>query len=464
MYAIVDIETTGSYAAANGITEIAIHVFDGIEVVEVFETLVNPLQPIPPFIQQMTGITNQMVATAPPFTTIAERVYNILQGQIFVAHNVQFDYSFVKTQLKAAGFELNCSKLCTVRLSRQILPGYPSYSLGKLCRSLGISLENRHRAGGDTAATVALFKKLLHEDRSNHIAKSLKRNSKEWILPPHVPRSDFDRLPTKPGVYYFHDKKDKVVYVGKAINIRYRVNSHFSNDAPTAQKQKFIRHVYRITHQECATPLMATLLESAEIKHRWPRFNAAQKKKEDVFGLFVFEDQDGYKRIALDKIKKNVPSLLHFYNLAEGQAMIRKMAKAHHLCLRLCFMQQASGACAGEYATTCKGACTKKEKRAVYNQRVEEALQDVTAHENFLIIDKGRNNKEQSCILIEKGSFYGMGYIPNTAVMDNTDELKNYLTPYRNNSTIQKTIRMFKESFPEKIKPLEQALVIPLKS
>jgi DNA polymerase-3 subunit epsilon len=454
MYAIVDIETTGSYAAANGITEIAIHVFDGIEVVEKFESLVNPLQPIPPFIQQMTGITNQMVANAPPFSAIAEQVFNLLQGQIFVAHNVQFDYSFVKAQLKSDGFELNCSKLCTVRLSRQIIPGYPSYSLGKLCRSLGISLENRHRAGGDTAATVALFKKLLHEDKSNQIAKSLKRNSKEWILPPHVQRADFDRLPTKPGVYYFHDKKDKIVYVGKAINIRYRVNSHFSNDAPTWQKQKFIRNIYRITYQECATPLMASLLESAEIKHRWPRYNAAQKKREDIFGIFVFEDQHGYKRIAVDKIKKNVFSLLHLHTLAEGQAIVRKIARSHHLCLRLCFMQQTSGACAGEFAANCKGACVKKEKAASYNQRVDSALEELIAAENYMIIDKGRNNKEMSCVLIEKGSFYGMGYVPTNLAVQNTTDVKNYLTPYRNNSTIQKTIRLFKESFPEKIKPL----------
>lgn len=454
MYAIVDIETTGSYAAANGITEIAIHVFDGIEVVEVFESLVNPLQPIPPFIQQMTGITNEMVAHAPTFSAIAERVYHLLQGQIFVAHNVQFDYSFVKAQLKSVGFELNCSKLCTVRLSRQILTGYPSYSLGKLCRSLGISLENRHRAGGDTAATVALFKKLLHEDRSNHIAKSLKRNSKEWILPPHVSRADFDALPTRPGVYYFHDKKDKVVYVGKAINIRYRVNSHFSNDAPTAQKQKFIRAVHRISFQECATPLMASLLESAEIKHRWPRFNAAQKKREDVFSLFVFEDQYGYKRIALDRIKKNVPSLLQFYNLADGQAAIRKIVRTHSLCMRLCFLQHTMGGCAGEFAENCRGACTKKEEAASYNQRVDQALQELVADGNFLIKDKGRNNKEYSYILIEKGSFYGMGYIPINSTTLDIQTVKTQLTPYRNNSTIQKTIRMFKDSFPEKIIPL----------
>jgi len=454
MYAIVDIETTGSYAAANGITEIAIHVFDGMEVVATFESLVNPLQPIPPFIQQMTGITNEMVANAPSFATIAERIYTLLQGQIFVAHNVQFDYSFVKAQLKAEGYELNCAKLCTVRLSRQILPGYPSYSLGKLCRSLGIELANRHRAGGDTAATVALFRKLLHEDTANLIGKSLKRNSKEWILPPHVSRTDFDQLPTKPGVYYFHDKKDKVVYVGKAINIRYRVNSHFSNDAPTAQKQKFIRNVHRITYQECATPLMATLLESAEIKHRWPRFNAAQKKKEDTFGLFVFEDQHGYKRIAVDKIKKNVPSLFHFYSLADGQTVIRRLARTYQLCLRLCFLQKATGACAGEFATTCKGACTKNERVSSYNNRVNHALQELIANQSFMILDKGRNGKEQSCVLIEKGSFYGMGYIPLKTAINDIAEIKKLITPYRNNSTIQKTILLFKESFPEKIKAL----------
>lgn len=454
MYAIVDIETTGSYAEANGITEIAIHVFDGIEVVAVFESLINPLQPIPPFIQQMTGITNEMVVNAPPFASIAERVYNLLQGQIFVAHNVQFDYSFVKAQLKAAGFDLNCAKLCTVRLSRQILPGYPSYSLGKLCRSLGILLENRHRAGGDTAATVALFKKLLHEDTQNHIGKSLKRSSKEWILPPHVPRTDFDQLPTKPGVYYFHDKKNKVVYVGKAINLRYRVNSHFSNDAPTAQKQKFIRNVYRITYQECATSFMATLLESAEIKHRWPRFNAAQKKKEDVYGLFIYEDQNGYKRIAIDKLKKNVPSLLQFYTLADGQAIIRKITRKHSLCLRLCLLQQSSGPCMGEYSSTCKGACTMQEMATDYNQRVDQALQELVVDQSFVIVDRGRNSKEQSCVLIEKGCFYGMGFIPTKAAVNNITDLKNLLTPYRNNSTIQKTILLFKESFPEKVKAL----------
>lgn len=451
MYAVVDIETTGSHAAANGITEIAIHLFDGESVVEIFESLVNPLQPIPPFIQQMTGITNEMVATAPPFSAIATKVHDLLKGQIFVAHNVQFDYTFVKTQLKAEGFDWQSPKLCTVRLSRQILPGYPSYSLGKLCRSLGIQVENRHRAGGDTAATVALFKKLIHEDQHHQIAKSLKRNSKEWILPPNVPKSDFDKLPMRPGVYYFHDKKGKVVYVGKAINIRFRVNSHFSNDAPTLQKQRFMRAVYRISYTECGTSLMASLLESAEIKHRWPRFNAAQKKKEDSFSLFTFTDQHGYIRLALDKTKKNVSSLLQFSHQTEGHAVIRKMAKQHQLCLSLCFLHSQKGACEGVSLQQCKGACQQKESPVTYNARVQLAIEELVKEANFLIVDKGRNPKEKSTILVEKGIFYGMGYIPTTLNEADISTLKMHLTPYRSNRYIQQTIDDFRANFPDKI-------------
>src|SRR6202008_4012122 len=144
----------------------------------------------------------------------------------FIAHNVNFDYSFVRSHLKESGFDLNCKKLCTVRLSRRIFPGFASYSLGNLCQSLGIVHKDKHRAGGDTEATVKVFQLLLNNDKEQHIQKSLQRNSKEWILPPNVPKEHFDKLPYTPGVYFFHNEKGKIIYVGKANNIRYRVNSH----------------------------------------------------------------------------------------------------------------------------------------------------------------------------------------------------------------------------------------------
>ncbi|HZH01204.1 MAG TPA: exonuclease domain-containing protein, partial [Flavisolibacter sp.] len=262
MYAIVDIETTGSYAAGNGIIEIAVRVFDGTQVIEQFETLINPGQRIPRYIQAFTGITNEMVEDAPYFEEVAEKLFTILQGNIFVAHNVNFDYSFVKNHLQLYGYTLNTKKLCTVRLSRQIFPGYPSYSLGNLCHSIGIQLENRHRAGGDADATVTLFRLLLQHDKKEVINTSLKRNSKEQTLPPHVPKAHFDALPSSPGVYYFHDSKGVVVYVGKAKDIRKRVSSHFCNNSDSKQKQNFVRNIYAISFQPTATELMACILES----------------------------------------------------------------------------------------------------------------------------------------------------------------------------------------------------------
>jgi DNA polymerase-3 subunit epsilon len=335
----VDIETTGSYAAANGITEISIHVFDGERVVEKFETLINPCQPIPRYIQAFTGINDEMVSAAPKFEEVADRVFNLLQDKIFIAHNVNFDYSFIKGHLNECGFDLSAKKLCTVRLSRKIFPGLPSYSLGNLCHSLDITINSRHRAGGDTEATVKVFELLLKNDKEQHIQKSLLRNSKEQVLPPNVPKDHFERLPYSPGVYYFHNEKGKVIYVGKATNIRYRVNSHFSNNSESRQKQNFLRHTHAISFQSCATELIACILESTEIKKLWPVFNYSQKRFENVYGIFTYEDQLGYTRLAIEKNKKQLTPVCTFHYLVDGHAMLRKIMREHELCPKLCFMQ-----------------------------------------------------------------------------------------------------------------------------
>ncbi len=265
-YAIVDIETTGGYAAGSGITEIAILIHDGEQVIDRFETLVDPQRDIPRSIQLLTGINEDMIAGSPVFDDIAERVYYLLAGRVFVAHNVNFDYSFLKHHLGLAGYQYSAPKLCTVRLSRKIKPGLPSYSLGNLCDTLGIPLSNRHRAGGDADATAVLFSNLCQWDTEGHMADMLKKTSKEQALPPNLPREDFDVLPSCPGVYYFRDKAGKVIYVGKATNIRKRVSSHFTGHNPNPQRQNFLRNIYAIDHEPCGTELMALLLETTEIK------------------------------------------------------------------------------------------------------------------------------------------------------------------------------------------------------
>lgn len=454
-YAIVDIETTGGYAAANGIIEIAIKVFDGENIIEEFETLVNPNQNIPKYIQAFTGINNQMVQDAPQFEEIAEKVFTCLQGNVFVAHNVNFDYSFIKSHLEFYGYSFNAKKLCTVRLSRQIFPGLPSYSLGNLCNSLEIELRDRHRAGGDAAATVVLFKKLLDNDVKAVIQTSLNRNSKEAVLPPNVPKAHFDALPKNPGVYYFHDQKGKVVYVGKAKNIRSRVNSHFSNNSDSKQKQNFVRNVYGISFQPTATELMAAILESTEIKRLWPIFNTSQKRQEELFGFFVYEDQNGYMRLAIEKKRKYSNPVYTFHYKVDGYGVLRKLMKEFSLCPKLCFVQTDNEKCVGIIEEYCHGACEKKEASKDYNPRVLQAIASLTKRPSYLVIDKGLSENEISCILVEQGSFFGMGYLPKNLENISRQTIQEYIKPYKENSYIRTLLFSHASNYPTQIKTLD---------
>jgi DNA polymerase-3 subunit epsilon len=325
LYAIVDIETTGSYAAGSGITEICIVTHDGEQILDTYCTLVNPQRPIPRFIQGLTGITEDMVDGAPTFSEIAAQVNEQLQGKIFIAHNVNFDYSFVKHHLERWGYNLDARKLCTVRLARKITPGLPSYSLGRLCHSLGVEHANAHRAGGDATATAHLFSLLISRDEEGHISQMLKGRNKESYLPPAVPVEQVESLPASPGVYYFYNAAGKVVYVGKAANLHQRVKSHFANNKPGKQKAEFLRDIHRISYTPVATDLMAHILESVEIRKLWPVHNRSQRGYHAQFGLFVYEDQQGYKRLAVEKAKQHFKPLYTFNTLTEGHRWLRSL-------------------------------------------------------------------------------------------------------------------------------------------
>ena len=442
MYAIVDIETTGGYAAAHGITEIAVYIHDGERVVKHFETLVNPHQHIPRYITALTGIDNDMVAGAPSFEEVAPTLYELLNDQVFIAHNVNFDYSFIKHQLKFCGFDLTAKKLCTVRLSRKVFPGLSSYSLGNLCRSLEINIANRHRAGGDAKATVLLFEKCLNNNGLLHIDQMLKRSSAEHWLPEKLNKKDIENLPVKPGVYYFHNAKDKVIYVGKAINIKKRVSSHFTHNDPDRKRQNFLRNIHKITFKQCATELEAIILESAEIKRLWPKYNYSQKQPVQKFGLYMFEDGRGYIRLAIDKKKKHLPPLYTFNLLHEGTALLKKMAEEFELNEKLCFINKQSFD-ADDIAFT--------DPPFIYNGKVKTALQALDEKlPTFAVIDEGITQNEKLCLLIERGSFWGMGYLPSSAAISSATSLKDLLQPYNDNDTIRNSIYTFIEQNPNK--------------
>jgi DNA polymerase-3 subunit epsilon len=455
MYAIVDIETTGGHAGANGITEVAILVHDGKKVIDQFKTLINPLKPIPIYIQALTGIDDEMVSSAPKFYEVAHRIYELLHDKVFVAHNVNFDFSFIHFHLAAAGFNLHTKKLCTVRLSRKIIPGLASYSLGRLCKEVGIEIQDRHRAFGDAQATAELFSMLIEQDKDDHISKTLNQRSKEQSLPPHLPKVDMDKLPSVPGIYYFHNSKLKVIYVGKAKNIRKRVASHFTNNKPGRQKQDFLREIHHITFQECGTELMALILEAVEIKRLWPAYNRSLKRFEYAYGLYSYEDQSGYIRLVIDRKKKFSRPHYTFNGITEGYTLIKSLISGFNLCPKLCFVQRITDKCLIIGEQSCRGACEQLESPESYNLRVNSALTSLfTVLPGFLLIDEGRTYEEKSCLLIENGQFFGMGYISSHLADAELSLLKQQLTPYPENDYIRNMILNAALRFPHKVREI----------
>lgn len=395
MYAIIDIETTGGFAASHGITEIAVILHNGIEEEGRFSTLVNPGQVIPRYISALTGITNEMVRDAPRFELVADKIHALISNRIFVAHNVNFDYSFVKSHLEAAGYSIPAKKLCTVRMARKVFPGFPSYSLGNLCRSLQIPIENRHRATGDASATAILFERILLADKDQLIAKMTRGKNAEQYLPPQVPAEQITDLPGLPGVYYFENARKEVIYVGKAINLQKRVKSHFSNNDNSRRKQELLRQVSSIRYQVCSSELMALILESQEIRRIWPLFNRSQKKYHHKFGLYSYLDNRGYLQLAIEKKRAHLPAIHTFDGLPEGQAFIRKIRGEDYI--------------PGNLETVSSIA----EPIELYNTRIESAIHAMRKNlPSFVLVEKTPDSAgSYSVYIMDTGQFYGMGTI-----------------------------------------------------
>jgi DNA polymerase-3 subunit epsilon len=446
-YAIVDIETTGGNAGGSRITEIAIIIHDGLTVIDRWESLVNPQKDIPLAIFALTGINNDTVRDAPIFDDISEKVLEMLRDRIFVAHNVNFDYSFVRHELERSGFKWTAKKLCTVRATRKIKPGLSSYSLGNLCNSLDINIENRHRAGGDADATAILFSRLLEWDSEGEMGKMIKKTSPDQRLPPNLPPSDFEQLPEKPGVYYFYNQVKKVVYVGKAVNIKKRVASHFTGHSINPQRQNFLKDIYSISSEVCATELMALLLECNEIKTLWPTYNRALKRFEFKFGLYEYEARSGYKYLAVGKLSKHQSCIESFNSQYDGIQLLQKLAVEFKLDYRFC----KYGTVEEEFPKLPDAANLPNIEE--HNQQVESAIDSFLKNRpSFAIIDKGRSPDERSCIWVENGHFYGMGYISSDTALVDASEVKEYVTPYRSNQYIMQLIYSYAEKYPGKVK------------
>ncbi|MHB1278788.1 MAG: exonuclease domain-containing protein [Bacteroidia bacterium] len=427
LYAIVDIETTGGYASDNQMIEIAVAVTDGEKVLETYETLLNPGRKIPVYIAGFTGINDHMVADAPVFSDIAIRLFRILEGKIFVAHNVNFDFSFVQKAFADVGIQYQTRRLCTVRLARKIFPGFKSYSLGNLCQQLGINLVNAHRAGGDCMATTVLFSMLVKTDNAGHIGETLKKTSGELTLPPNLSKSDIEKLPLLPVVYYFHDAAGKVIYVGKAVSLKKRVASHFSGKKETERKQHFLRDIHAISFELCGNELIALLLEAQEIKKLWPKYNRAMKNIDLRFGLYDFEDRNGIVNLIIDKSRKYFRPLVSFSNMYEARDYLDQLIKGYHLDPMYCGFEKMEWI--GGQARQRK-RLEEKAEIMEYNQRVQSAIEAIQQNrESFALFGSGRQTDEHSVVVVVEGRYVGYGFLNKDLGIESLEELANHIIP-----------------------------------
>jgi len=441
MYAIIDIETTGGQYNAEGITEIAIYKFDGHEVIDQFISLVNPEIPIQPFVVKLTGINNAMLRSAPKFYEIAKRIIEITQDCIMVAHNASFDYRILKTEFKRLGYDFDKNTLCTVELSKKLIPDLPSYSLGKLVRSLGIPMTDRHRASGDAMATVKLFKMLLAKDSEKIIIKSLVKSEISKGMTPKL-LDIIESVPAKTGIYYMHNEKGDIIYIGKSKNIKKRVNQHFTGTNPKSKKIQ--NEIFAVTYEETGSELVALLKESEEIKINKPIYNRAQRKSIFQWALYVEKNEEGYLSLKLNKADGRKKEITSFSSLAEGKTALFRITEKYDLCQKINSLYETKSSCFQYEIKQCLGACINKELAVNYNLRVQEFLTKNTfERQNMVIIERGRAIEEKCAILIENGIYKGFCFYDLNYQINQIDILKTLIIPMQHNRDVKNILQSY---------------------
>ncbi|WP_292946725.1 exonuclease domain-containing protein [Olleya sp. UBA1516] len=438
IYTIIDVETSGS---KNKITEISIFKYDGTQVIDEFTSLVNPEVYIPDFITSLTGIDNATVADAPTFAEVANAILAITEGTTFVAHNVNFDYNVIRNEFKALGIEFNRKKLCTVRLSRKLLPGHKSYSLGKLCKSLNINIVDRHRARGDAEATVVLFEMLLNQEETEKVfAEFLKKSSKEATLPSHLPTTVFNNLPNSAGIYYFKNKKGQIIYIGKAKDIKKRVLSHFYSKAQ--KSLDLCRNTADIDFELSGSEIIALLMEDAAIKQHYPEYNVVSKRTPKAYAIFSYEDRQGITHLAFNTLKATPNPIETFSNITDCRQYLELLCTKFSLCPKFCHLQDGVAQCSHYKITTCKGVCANEESVTNYNLRVTSAIDYINNNkENVVLKQQGRHSQEEAFVLIKNSIYLGYGFIDKSEQVNNPEDLETFLIPQKDNLDVWKILR-----------------------
>ena len=430
MYAIVDIETTGGKFNEEAITEIAIYRFDQDKVIDQFISLVKPDRAIQPFVVRLTGITDKMLKTSPRFFEIAKRIIEITSDCIVVAHNADFDYRILRTEFKRLGYDYKRKTLCTVQLSKKLMPDLESYKLGKLVRTLGIPISNRHRAQGDALATVKLFELLVQKDKKKVILNSFikeiqQSNNKTKYL------DLIDQTPSETGVYYIHDK-ESIIYIGKSKNLKKRITTHLTSSGSKAIKIQ--NQIRKISYDKTGNELLALLKEQQEIKENQPKLNIKYKSRLFSIGIKLVKDDNGYHNIKIEQIVNDAKYLFVFKNKESANKKLSQWIKKYNLCENLTSLSNKRNTCVQYDFKVCNGACFLNEDSKNYNKRVKDLSRDVIfSFPTFLMIDKGRNINEKSFVLVKNHLIMGYGYYELNHQIKSLEKIKNRLVKIDHN-------------------------------
>ncbi len=427
MYSIIDVETTGGKFNQEGITEIAIYKFDGKKIIDQFISLVNPEIPIQQYVQNLTGINNKMLRNAPKFFQIAKRILEITEDTILVAHNSSFDYRMLKIEFKRLGFDFLISQICTVKLSKKLIPNKDSYKLGNLVKSLGIPISNRHRAAGDAMATVELFRLLLSKDKKRKIisqlikTKSLEKKNKFSDIT--------ENLENVSGLYYLHNREGQIIYIGISKNIKSRVLQHLTGK--TNKSLKIQLEINSVSYENCGYELISILREADEIMEHKPKFNKALKKEINKFGLELCFDRNEYKFLRISHYEDNINYLETYSSLKIANKRLLNIFETYKI--------------------------QERKKNKLNNLNIDMFIRDISfPHKNMIIVDKGRRIDEKSVILIKNSNYNGFGYFNLNHQITNYNILESLITAVKPKKIYNKlVINYIKKNKPEKIINIE---------
>lgn len=379
-FVFVDVETTGTSAQYGQIIEIGMLRVENGVIVDTYQTLLKPARPLPPIITSITGITDRDLEDAPVFESVAGRVEELLQGAVFVAHNAAFDYSFVKQEFARLGTRFNAKTLCTVKVSRNLYAREERHNLDALIARHGLSMENRHRAFDDAAALVEFLRAATTEHGADAVRAAIERAMGAAALPASLDPKIVRDLPHAAGIYLFYGNEDEVLYVGKSVDIKSRVLSHFSETRRTGSERALCEAVAHVEYEETGGELSALLRESQLIKELVPIYNRKLRKAKKLAIAKSVRTKDGYLAAAVvyqDEIADadlgSVEAV--FRTVSQGKSSLKLAAKEHKLCQKLLGIEQSSGACFLYQLGKCQGACVGKEDPASYNQRFLKAFE-----------------------------------------------------------------------------------------